>query len=91
MGIWIRSQDRKTLTNVNDIYIRLSGKGCAICTGKGMDLGVYLSEEKALKVIDSIQGAITGKDKRNVVVSFNNIEYHNVFKMPKDDEVNTEE
>lgn len=87
MGIWIRSQDRKTITNANDIYIRSLSKGCALCTGKGMDLGVYSSEEKALKVIDSIQGAITGIDKRNVALSFNNIEYHNVFEMPQDSEV----
>ena len=55
MGFWIRSQDRKTITNANDIYIRSLSKGCALCTGKGMDLGVYSSEEKAVKILDMIQ------------------------------------
>lgn len=86
MGIWIRSQNRKTITNANDIYIRLSGKGCALCTGKGMNLGVYSSEEKAVKILDMIQQAIIGKKPEHYDLPLY-LFHEGVFVMPYDCEV----
>lgn len=86
MGIWIRSQDRKTITNANDIYIRSLSKGCALCTGKGMDLGVYSSEEKAVKILDMIQQAIIGKKPEDYDLPLY-LFHEGVFVMPHDSEV----
>ena len=62
MGTWIRSQNRKTLVNANEVYARIKNKNeFEICTGKGNSLGIYSSEKKAIKVLDMIQQAITGK------------------------------
>ena len=55
--VWIRSQDRKILSNVNNMYVRVIGKGYAISSDK-CDLGKYSSEQKALNVIDMIEDTI---------------------------------
>lgn len=55
--MWIRSQDGKILSNVNNLYVRVIGKGYAISSDK-CDLGKYSTEQKALKVIDMIQRQI---------------------------------
>lgn len=87
MGIWIRSQDRKTITNANDIYIRLSGKGCTLCTGKGMDLGVYSSEEKSMKVLDLIQNKIIEIEKSKFFGMEETDFIEPLFQLPYDSEV----
>lgn len=49
--MWVRSQDRKILTEVHDLDIDDANQiwgGCSL-------LGKYSSEEKALKVLDEIQ------------------------------------
>lgn len=56
MKMWIRSQNREDLENVQDVYIRLiKNKQCTINTGRGHVLGTYSSKENALKVLDMIQ------------------------------------
>lgn len=92
MGIWIRSQDRKTLTNANDIYIHLRSNGYAVCTGK-VDLGVYSSEEKAVKVLDSIR-AFAEKPEYFELYQINTMftdsyfyRKRNIYDMPQDNEV----
>ena len=55
--VWIREQDGKTLTNVNNLYVRVIGKGYAISSDK-CDLGTYSTENKALKVMDMIEDTI---------------------------------
>ena len=88
--MWIRSQDRKTLSNVNNLYVRVIGKCYAISSDK-CDLGKYSTEEKAMKVMDMIQNAITGTrfEFTDIVrdCDLAGIEIHNVFNMPQDSEV----
>lgn len=62
MSIWVRSQSRETLVNINCFYI---GKKNRIYTNDnlgsgdyGFCLGEYDSEEEALAVLDMIQKAI---------------------------------
>lgn len=85
--MWIRSQDGKILSNVNNLYVRAIGKGYAISSDK-FDLGKYSTEQKALKVIDMIQNAITGTrfEFTDIVrdCDLAGIEIHNVFNMPQD-------
>lgn len=57
--MWIRSQNRKILTNVNEVLICAMDDNKYFIEGfwdKGSDtLGIYSSEEKALNVLDDIQ------------------------------------
>ena len=75
--MWIRSQNKSTLLNVNFVRIHDYGDRCLI-TG-AMDkyeyeLGLYSTKEKALKVLDDIQ-------------EFNECTYSEMFQMPQNDEV----
>ena len=88
--MWIRSQDRKTLLNVSALHVVPSSEGFEIISGL-YALGYYSTEEKAMKVMDMIQNAITGTrfEFTDIVrdCDLAGIEIHNVFNMPKDDEV----
>lgn len=52
--MWIRSQDRKILTEVHDVEVDSGFK----VWGSGMLIGEYSTEEKALKVLDRIEELI---------------------------------
>lgn len=86
MGIWIRSQDGKTLTNTGEIYVGRSSKSWDIRTGRGFNLGHYSTEEKALKVLDMIHDDICELSD-HVVIFFNILTGPKVFQMPQDNEV----
>lgn len=75
--MWIRSQDKKQLVNANDLYIAIRGKGYCISTGKGNDLGMYSSENEAIKVLDMIHRTLLSDLEMNL----------DVFQMPQDNEV----
>lgn len=71
--MWVRSQDRKILTDVHNLYIDDINQiwDCSALLGK------YLSEEKALKVLDEIQELIYFNAKDNGFT----------YQMPQDEEV----
>lgn len=78
--MWIRSQDRKALLNVNQVLI---SPKCRYYINDSLGeesnvLGVYSTEEKALKVLDEIQE----------LIHFN-AKYHNGFtyQMPQDEDI----
>lgn len=52
--MWIRSQDRKILTEIHDVEIDSGFK----VWGSGSLIGEYSTEEKALKVLDRIEELI---------------------------------
>lgn len=60
--MWIRSQNKRILTKVNEVIVVFVDENKCFISGfwdKGSDtLGVYLSREKALKVLDEIQDLI---------------------------------
>ena len=97
--MWVRSQNKEVLVNVNDICFYKMKKDSKFiyqfrCYGYGDDyyiLGEYSTKEKALKVMDMIQNAITGTrfEFTDIVrdCDLAGIEIHNVFNMPKDEEV----
>ena len=69
MGIWIRSQDKSFLKETKEFIIHtrsknLKGDKCDYVISSqeytGLDFGVYSTEEKALKVLDMIEQALTG-------------------------------
>lgn len=55
--MWIRSQNRMQLQEVNRFVIEQFEIGIYI-VGNGCTLGIYSTKEKALKVLDEIQDAI---------------------------------
>ena len=52
--MWIRSQDRKILTEIHDVEIDSGFK----VWGSGMLIGEYSTQDKALKVLDRIEELI---------------------------------
>lgn len=76
--MWIRSQTKSALVNINFMRVINDGNFCLICgaTTDGCDyeLGVYSTEEKALKVLDKIEVLIANQ-------------WGLMFDMPTDDEV----
>ena len=88
--MWIRSQDRKKLLNASDFHVVSSYEGFGIISCI-YALGYYSTEEKAMKVMDMIQNAITGTrfEFTDIVrdCDLAGIEIHNVFNMPQDSEV----
>lgn len=56
MSLWIRSQDKENLINVNKIEITdFCDAHKSTIWGDDILLGKYSSKEKALKVLDMIQ------------------------------------
>lgn len=73
--MWIRSQDKELLKNVNSIeIIKFDGEKYTTILGDDWHLGVYSSKEKALMVLDKIE-------------SYLEYQYNEVFQMPSKDEV----
>lgn len=74
--MWIRSQDRKVLTKIDDLDI----DGANQIWGDCSLLGKYSSQEKALRVFDEIQDELESEE-------FNITDLPDVFEMPQDWEV----
>lgn len=96
--MWIRSQSKDVLVNINEVCFYKMKKYSKFiyqfrCYGYGnyYILGYYSTEEKAMKVMDMIKNAITGTrfEFTDIVrdCDLAGIEIHNVFNMPKDEEV----
>ena len=89
--MWIRSQDRAKLIDANEIHIELWADERSYVISDNFVLARYSSEQKALKVMDMIQNAITGTrfEFTDIVrdCDLAGIEIHNVFNMPQDSEV----
>ena len=89
--MWIRSQDRAKLIDTNEKHIALWADERLYVISDNFVVASYSSEQKALKVIDMIQNAITGTrfEFTDIVrdCDLAGIEIHNVFNMPQDSEV----
>lgn len=82
MSLWIRSQDKENLINVNKIEITdFCDTYKSTIWGDDILLGKYSSKEKALKVLDMIQDFI-----KNMYVGMTNY-MGKPFQMPLDSEV----
>ena len=89
--MWIRSQDRAKLIDAKEIHIEVWADERSYVISDNFVLARYSSEQKALKVMDMIQNAITGTrfEFTDIVrdCDLAGIEIHNVFNMPQDSEV----
>lgn len=78
MNLWIRSQDRKRLTKVGDIYIAEDENNSVVHIGNTMigHLGEYKNVDRALEVLDEIQDLLQNTYAGNL----NRI----IYQMPKE-------
>lgn len=83
--MFIRSQDRKKLINASALHVLSSSEGFEIIS-RLYSLGMYSTEEKAMKVMDMIETAILENEIANSVIDIGYLE-KSLFQMPKDDEV----
>ena len=79
MELWIRSQDKRILQKVNNIFLDANYENKRIVTydGDNTELGTYETKERALEVLDEIQKLLKTaelNDDINVIV----------HQMPKD-------
>ena len=89
--MWIRSQNRTQLQDVNRFVIEQFETGIYI-VGNGCTLGIYSTKEKALKVLDEIQTCIMTEhqfriDELNCTRNYFGKEYKEIYQMPKDEDV----
>lgn len=90
MGIWIRSQDKKSLINCTDIRVVSYKDSCKIWDYKVDEvLGTYETESRALEVLDEIQEKLTQNTEYTFESEIANyekqsIKSHFVYQMPKE-------
>lgn len=77
MNLWVRSQDKRILQKVDNIFLDANYENKRISTydGESIELGTYETEERALQVLDEIQNYI-------LLPNIDNSAY--VYKMPED-------
>lgn len=94
--MWIRSQRRNALVDINFMRVINDGNFCLICgaTTDGCDyeLGVYSTQEKAFAVLDEIQGKIECPYPSKITPAFGTNCYHLIekskfYQMPQDEEL----
>lgn len=85
--MWIRSQDKKILTEIHDVEIDSGFK----VWGSGSLIGEYSTQEKAIKVLDMIQEKIIERELMNFGLAKRFSYEHCAFQMPQDDEVKENE
>ena len=89
--MWIRSQGKALLINGDRFFVDEESDGRSYIYVNGNPVASYSKHERAMKVMDMIQNAITGTrfEFTDIVrdCDLAGIEIHNVFNMPQDDEV----
>lgn len=60
MDLWVRSQDKRLLQKVNNIFLEANYENKRISTydGDNVELGEYETKERALEVLDEIEKLI---------------------------------
>ena len=89
--MWIRSQGKALLIDGDRFFVDEESDGRSYIYVNGNPVASYSKHEKAMKVMDMIQNAITGTrfEFTDIVrdCDLAGIEIHNVFNMPQDSEV----
>lgn len=64
MNLWIRSQDKRILQKVDNIFLDANYEDKRISTydGDNIELGTYKTKERAIEVLDEIQDELIGSD-----------------------------
>ena len=63
MNLWVRSQDKRILQKVDNIFLDANYENKRISTydGDNVELGTYKTKERALEVLDEIQNILKPK------------------------------
>ena len=94
--MWIRSESEHALVKCEQLAI-VACDGYYGIYSNGIELGMYLTYEKALKVLDMIEEALSSNMKIELggglkyLVANYSIKYTAIFDMPKDCEVQEDE
>ena len=64
MELWVRSQDKRILQKVDNIFLdaNYGNKRISTYDGNNIELGTYKTKERALEVLDEIQDELIGSD-----------------------------
>lgn len=64
MSLWVRSQDKRILQRVDNIFLDANYEDKRISTydGDNIELGTYKTKERAIEVLDEIQDELIGSD-----------------------------
>ena len=87
MELWVRSQDRRILQKVDNIFLDANYENKRISTydGDSIELGTYKTKERALEVIEEIQNKINlinlGHDFGSPMIDLKNPTY--IYQMPE--------
>lgn len=65
MELWVRSQDKRILQKVDNIFLDANYENKRISTydGDNVELGTYKTKERAIEVLDEIQNILKPKFK----------------------------
>ena len=76
MELWVRSQDKRILQKVDNIFLDANCDNKRISTydGDNVELGTYQTKERAIEVLDEIQNILKPqliiKDSGKIIGSF---------------------
>lgn len=70
MNLWVRSQDKRILQKVDNIFLDADYENKRISTydGDNVELGTYETKERALEVLDEIQNLLQPTIKYKPIV-----------------------
>ena len=88
MNLWVRSQDKRILQKVDNIFLDANYENKRISTydGDNVELGTYKTKERAIEVLDEIQDELISSDfmpieKNEVVLTCGSAR---IYEMPED-------
>ena len=73
MNLWVRSQDKRILQKVDNIFLDANYEDKRISTydGDNVELGTYKTKERAIEVLDEIQNYILLPNTDNSAYVYN--------------------
>lgn len=73
MNLWVRSQDKRILQKVDNIFLDANYENKRISTydGDNIELGTYKTKERAIEVLDEIQNYILLPNTDNSAYVYN--------------------
>ena len=88
MNLWVRSQDKRILQKIDNIYLDANYGNKRICNyvdDYKTELGTYKTKERAIEVLDEIQDKINlinlGHDFGSPMIDLKNPTY--IYQMPE--------
>ena len=87
MNLWIRSQDKRILVEVDEVYLNVNYNNKVICyerNRESVDLGRYKSKERALEILDEIHNMDIENNPNFRVNEYRHKPIRVVYTMPQD-------